>query len=254
MACEQAPSLLVLTFESAPRLLRRTAPPMLNDRLNPRGTLLDALRPLVAGSADHPRSRRDQHECADEVRMRCREEHGEGTALGDRDQRRLIRAGGLEHRANIVDLLLQGCGPGDPTRHPGPTPVELDQPRERGQPGQKARRGRQLPVELDVREPPWDDQDVERSFASQLIRELQIAVARVPGQDLHRAGILCTRESMAEGYTSSSWLSGTMTSTEPNPGSAPSTKNISTVMSGSTWACEMNATTFRPVSSWIVSL
>ena len=48
--------------------------------------------------------------------------------------------------------------------------------------------------------------------------------------------------------------SGSVTSTAPNPGSGPSMKNISTVMSGSTCAWERNATTLRPVSSSIVSL
>ena len=40
----------------------------------------------------------------------------------------------------------------------------------------------------------------------------------------------------------------------PNPASGPSMKKISMVMSGSTWACERNATTLRPVSSSIVSV
>jgi len=47
--------------------------------------------------------------------------------------------------------------------------------------------------------------------------------------------------------------SGSVTSTAPNPGSGPSTKKISMVMSGSTWAWERKATTLRPVSSRIVS-
>jgi hypothetical protein len=48
--------------------------------------------------------------------------------------------------------------------------------------------------------------------------------------------------------------SGSMTSTAPKPGSGPSTKNISTVMSGSTCAWERKATTLRPVSLSMVSL
>src|SRR5690348_10452624 len=48
--------------------------------------------------------------------------------------------------------------------------------------------------------------------------------------------------------------SGVVTSTAPKPGSGPSTKNISIVMSGSTWACDRKATTVRPVRSSIVSL
>ena len=48
--------------------------------------------------------------------------------------------------------------------------------------------------------------------------------------------------------------SGWMISTAPNPSSGQSTKKISSVRSGSTWACERNASTLRPVSSSIVSV
>src|SRR5579863_8595676 len=41
--------------------------------------------------------------------------------------------------------------------------------------------------------------------------------------------------------------SGSVTSTAPNPGIEPSMKNVSIVMSGSTWACDRKATTLRPV-------
>jgi hypothetical protein len=47
---------------------------------------------------------------------------------------------------------------------------------------------------------------------------------------------------------------GSTSSTLPNPGSGPSMKNISTVMSGSMWACEIKAVTLRPVRDSIVYL
>ena len=48
--------------------------------------------------------------------------------------------------------------------------------------------------------------------------------------------------------------SGSVTSTAPKPASGPSTKKISIVMSGSTWAWLRNARTLRPVSSSTVPL
>jgi hypothetical protein len=48
--------------------------------------------------------------------------------------------------------------------------------------------------------------------------------------------------------------SGSTISTAPKPSSGPSTKKISIVMSGSTWAWLRNASTLRPVRSSIVCL
>ena len=48
--------------------------------------------------------------------------------------------------------------------------------------------------------------------------------------------------------------SGSTISTAPKPSSGASTKKISIVMSGSTWAWDRNATTLRPVSCSIVSV
>jgi hypothetical protein len=56
------------------------------------------------------------------------------------------------------------------------------------------------------------------------------------------------------GQSSGLIIFGSVISTAPNPGRVPSMKNISTVMSGSMWAWDRNAVTFRPVSSLIVCL
>jgi hypothetical protein len=59
-----------------------------------------------------PRNRRTREhavtrrECPSEARVRGREQHRQRTALGDRDQRWLLRRRRVEHRSNIVDLLL----------------------------------------------------------------------------------------------------------------------------------------------------
>ena len=164
---------------------------MLNDRLNHRSALLDTLRPLITRPADHARRRRDQHERVNKVRVRRRKQHRQGAALGKRNQRRPFRARGLEHRTNIIDLLLQRRGPCDPAGHARATSIELDQPRKRREPREKARRGRQFPVELNVREPPRDDQHIERPLTAHLIGDLQITTTRIPRDNLHRARIVC---------------------------------------------------------------
>ena len=56
------------------------------------------------------------------------------------------RAGGFDHRLDVVDLLLQRRRPGDAIRHAAAAPVEQDQPRERREPLVEAREDRQLPV------------------------------------------------------------------------------------------------------------
>ena len=55
--------------------------------------------------------------------MRGGKQYRQAAALGNRDQRRLIRTGRLEHRTNIVDLLLESRGASGPAGHPGTTTI-----------------------------------------------------------------------------------------------------------------------------------
>lgn len=63
----------------------------------------------------------------------------------------------------------------------------------------------------------------------------------------------CKRSIVHGGRAGQTNHSVSTTSTAPNPRSGPSTKNISTVISGSTCAWERNATTLRPVRRSIMS-
>jgi hypothetical protein len=158
---------------------------MRHHRLHPCRAFLDALCPLIARPADHARCRSDQHERANDVWMRGRKQHRQGAALGDRDHCRLIRARLLEHRTNVIDLLLQRGRPGDPAGHPGATPIKLNQPRERRKPREQPCRRRYVPIELNVREPPRHDQHIERPVTGQLVGDLHITTTRVPCDDFH---------------------------------------------------------------------
>ena len=64
--------------------------------------LFGGLCPLIVRPANDARCRRNQHERANEVWMRRREEHRQGTALGNRDHRRLISACRLEHERHAA--------------------------------------------------------------------------------------------------------------------------------------------------------
>jgi hypothetical protein len=198
MAREETSSLLVPTGEGAPRLLRRAAAPMLDDRLNDGSSLLDTLRPLIARPPHHAGRRRNQHERPNDVRMRGRKQHGQRAALGNRDQHRMLRARCFDHRTDVIDLFLQRRRPGNPSGHPGPTPVELDQPRERRELPEKARPGRQLPVDLDVREERRHNHDVERGLAHRLVGDLQITTPRIPRDNLHLTQRMSPRDQASD--------------------------------------------------------
>ena len=56
-----------------------------------------------------------------------------------REQHRLLGADRVDHRLDVIDLLLQRRRPGDPIGHPAPAPVEQDQPRERRRAARRSR-------------------------------------------------------------------------------------------------------------------
>ena len=74
--------------------------------------------------------------------------------------------------------------------------VELDHPRERGELPKKARLRRHLPIELDVREPPWHDHDLWWPVTDDLVGDLETTAARISRDSLHRARIVCPAQSI----------------------------------------------------------
>ena len=119
--------------------------------------------------------------------MRGREHRRQAAPLERRKQHRLLGADRVDHRLEIVDLLLQGRRPGDPVGHATPAALEQDQPRERREPLEQEREGRQLPEQLDVRHIGRNEDDVERPFTGHLEGDLQITAVRVTSlRRLHR--------------------------------------------------------------------
>ena len=157
--------------------------PVLLDRLTPAfGSFIgDPPRPVVApGDA---RTGRGQEERPHAFRVRCGEHHRDLPAVGDTDDRRALRAGCVHDGEHVVHLLVDGRE--DTGRQsvglPGPAFVEPDGSRvavhlaDREQLHRKARR-----LGLDRVDQPRHENDVAGTVAGDLVRDVQVAVARVP--------------------------------------------------------------------------
>jgi hypothetical protein len=106
------------------------------------------------------------------------EQHPERPALGDAEQRRALRAGGVHHRADVVHALLERRHRRDAIGHSGPATIEQHHARERRQTAQERGERRHLPRLLDVRHPAGDHDHVG-TLAEHLVGDVHVAAARV---------------------------------------------------------------------------
>src|SRR5205085_3605513 len=72
-----------------------------------------------------------------------------------------------------------------PVRHAGAALVERDDPAERGEPLEEPARERILPHHVDVRDPPGDEDEIERTVAEDLIGDVDVAALRVARLGVH---------------------------------------------------------------------
>src|SRR4029453_5078287 len=72
-----------------------------------------------------------------------------------------------------------------PVRETRAALVEADQARERSEPLEEVGVRRIPPVDLEVREEPGDEDQVERSVAGQLVGDVDVAAPRVPNGVCH---------------------------------------------------------------------
>jgi len=124
------------------------------------------------------------------IRIRRGEQDGHVAALRVPEQRRAFRADGVHHRADVVHPLFERWQliERHRVREPRSSLVEDDQPRERRESLQEARVIGLVPHELDIRDPARHVHEVERSLADHLVRDADVAAARVPGlRTLHVA-------------------------------------------------------------------
>ena len=64
--------------------------------------------------------------------------------------------------------------------------VEADEPRERSQAVEQASHGRVLPVDLEMREEPGHEDEVERAISADLVRDVDVATAGITDGCIHR--------------------------------------------------------------------
>jgi hypothetical protein len=117
---------------------------------------------------------------------RGREQHRHRAALHDRDQVGARGAGGVHHRAHVVDLLLERGRAVGAVRHPRAAAVVEDHPAEPAQALEEARDRRVLPQGLDGGERLRHEDDVALALADRLIGERDaVAGACVLGSRCH---------------------------------------------------------------------
>ena len=115
------------------------------------------------------------------VRIRGREQDAHRDALRDPEQRRPLRARGVHHGTYVVHALLERRRLRHRIRQSRAPPVEVDHPGERREAVEEPRRRLVLPDQLDVREIPVDQDQIEVALAEHLVGDVEVAALRVPG-------------------------------------------------------------------------
>ena len=123
------------------------------------------LQPRAAGDA--------QHERGHPLRVHRREHGGDGPAVGDAQERGPLQAHGVHHRPDVIHAPLEGAGPEGAVGQAGAPLVQDDQPAEREEPFEERAGEDVLPVELDVRHEPGDEDQVDRSVPDDLVGDAQ---------------------------------------------------------------------------------
>jgi hypothetical protein len=121
--------------------------------------------------------------------MGRREEDAQIAAFGRAEDGCAFRANRVEDGAHVVHSLLERRESivGHAVGEARSTLVEQDQARERGEPVQEVRVLRDFPALLDVRDPPWDPDQVEGLVADDLVGDADLAASRITGLRLLHA-------------------------------------------------------------------
>ena len=137
--------------------------------------------PRVVRSPHSPRKRAAKHQrrrslgigrCEQERHRRSFRKTVEGGAA---------RADGIHHRPYIVHASFQSGRTAHPVGHPRTALVEPNQPRKRSELIENRREARHLPMKLEMGDIPRDEDEIERPFAADLIRDVEVAALRVMG-------------------------------------------------------------------------
>ena len=140
----------------------------------------------------------EEHEPRGPLRIRRREQRAHRAALRDAEQERLAAPGGVEHGPNVVHALLERRQRIDRIGEPRPAPVHQDEPREPREPLEERREGGLLPRVLDVRHPAGDEEQIDVALPDDLVRDVDVASARIARLGLHGARIHAARFAVTE--------------------------------------------------------
>ncbi len=179
----------------AGRAAHRSAPVLL-DLPEERGQILIGLAPRVVGRALPARVAPVHDERHRPVGVGGGEQGAHRPALGDAEERRALRADGVQHRADVVHPQLERrqLPVGNAIGQTRASLVEQDQPGERREPREEPRVRRFLPVQSDVGDPAGDVDQIERAVPDDLIRDVGIAALGEPRlRPLHRRPLRAER-------------------------------------------------------------
>jgi len=136
---------------------------------------------FVVGASQCTGVRSPQHEGSDPLRKRRRKQNGQGPTLGQADHHRLLDARGVGDGARVVHPILGAAGAERPIRTARAPLVEEHQSTQGRESAQQLDPSGHVPHQLDVRNEPGNEQDVEWTLAHTLVRDAQFTTLRVLG-------------------------------------------------------------------------
>jgi hypothetical protein len=140
-----------------------------------------ATTPRVVDILDQPGGRVPEHERPTSFGVRRGEVQRERAPIVEPDDRGLVAAGRVHHRDDVLRLGLEvgQVVERHRIREAGPATVEHDQTPDGRQSSALARQFGNGPERLDIVDPAFDFDDVERALAELLIREVHASVSGV---------------------------------------------------------------------------
>ena len=153
-------------------------------------SLVPGLDPRIVAVGFAPlRVRAVQDEGTNPLRVGRRKEHRHGTTLRIAEDRRGLAPDRVHHGTDVVHACLEVRQPDVAVRQPGATLVEPDQSSEGPEPLVQPSGRRELPVDLEVREEAVDQDEVERTVARDLVRDVDVTALGVADRGGHRCDL-----------------------------------------------------------------
>ena len=154
--------------------------------------LLLGSAPGVVGKPDGAGEGAPEHERGRSLRVGRREQDAHRGALGDAVERSALRADRVHDGAHVVHASLQRGRSAHGVGHARPALVKADQTGERREPEEQRPEQRQPPRELDMRDKPRNENEVQGPVAHDLVGDVDVAAARIArlGEIRHRANHL----------------------------------------------------------------